>query len=79
MGNWSDDEFLSYCHSMTSTDRCGVTPKQMARLCELSGRLEYAEEWRDLPNEVYDGYKNVVSIMVADARRKLLESKDFAG
>ncbi|WP_156967780.1 hypothetical protein [Methylosinus sp. PW1] len=66
----SDDQFVRYCESMTETPRCGATPRQMERLCRLSGHVDWANEWKDAPNGVYDGYKNAIVAMIDTYRSK---------
>jgi hypothetical protein len=67
----TDEQFLSYCDSMTQTDRCGFVPKNIARLLRLAGEGHKAAEWEDEPNRVVSNCHEGVKRAVEMARARL--------
>lgn len=67
----TDDEFLSYCHSMAETPRAGFVPEHIERVLRLAGEDELADRWRDAPLQIVSIPADEMHPMVERARQRL--------
>ena len=60
----NDKEFLQYCRTHCETPRAAFVPQQIARLMRMAGFPMMARHFDAMPNQVLDGFKDDVLIML---------------